>query len=538
MALRIESLPSRGGMLAVLFGVLGIGIFFGWALGTGVTGLSIYVLESVLLLVLTLYQLSFGIFIFLLLMHVVPLIPASLRLPGVALADVYVFGLNVSNLVLLILMVSWGIRFVASRQGFRPLGPFGKLVVLHMAWITFSLLRTLMLGLLLPGQAHMDRPTALIAVWRSNMIVPVISFLIMQTAITPRYFIAIIRLYMTVMIIGIIWGLSPIVNFSGEIGLISAQLRRAAVDIALLVPFFGVVVVLFVVSKKALPRMVWIALACIAVLPVAYLRRRGIYLTTAIELIMASLFLVKLNRRYAFRVAVLLLITVAAGVLFMPHVVFDRIAYSYAYDPVSHEYVVDSSIEKRFIFWRVALDVLKRQWWMIPWGHGLGMSRVFMRDYIGRGMSVHNFWLQSLVDFGVIGVAIIIAVYVAQFRICRAMWRASNTLVMAFGISLAAFIIADQGTKLAHTFAFTGELQMMVWVISALATTQLRPGGILAESRLPDGRLGKELLGYSPDAVDDRDLGSARRHAPPQRLSHRPAHAHPAPVQAVEQRRQ
>lgn len=89
------------------------------------------------------------------------------------------------------------------------------------------------------------------------------------------------------------------------------------------------------------------------------------------------------------------------------------------------------------------LEIYQKYWMMIidssPWyllvGHGWQGS---LRDS-GLGYTCHNDFLESIVDFGIIGFILYIILYIELIKLCRRMVRDNNVYSPALGASIAMF---------------------------------------------------------------------------------------------------
>jgi len=501
MAIGTTGASSRIWLIVGVLGVVGLALFMGWAVGVGITGLPIYALVILILLTLMMINPATGPFAFLAAVHILPFLPPSITSPGYT-TEVYVFGLSATNALLLMLAGSWFMRFAVAQRVTLPMGPVGKVVLIFLAFMTVSMIRSVLIRTYFPAPAIRETALNYVAYWRAGVIAPLFALLIMQTHINKRHFMLILKLYAIVMIMGVLAGVEIVADTSGE-SMLTAHLRGAPLNLGILmIPFYGIAVTMILLDSRMIHRLFWLALMLLATIPVGYLHRRGTYVAILAEVIIVFIYLIKDRKSNKMMVAFLFLVIVAVGVFFMPETIIERVQYTF-YDPSSGVERFDPSVGVRFLLWGVAVKKILETWWIALVGLGFARAPSVTREALGSGLSIHNTYLQEFLDHGIPGIALMIACYVVLFRMFRLMRNAPEPLAAAFGNALMAFTISIQLWNIAHSTSVSeGQHGMMLWVIAALVTTQLHPGGMFADMRLPDGRLGKELLGYPPGAAE------------------------------------
>ena len=493
----METPGNRIGPMIGILALMALGVLFGWLISQGITGLPIYIVFGIMMALFTVWKPEVGIFSYLTYYNLIPVIPESLRLPGFDSGDSRIFGLNATNAILLVVVAVWTIRFGTIRRKWLRIGPFGKLILFYMAWMTFAFALAIYVAFTDP---YADPLPFYIAKWRSLMIPAVLAFMVLQTEVDEKYLKRMLNLLVVVMLTGLAMGLYLVFFHTGPLD-VKYYLRILPVDLIYLVPLFGILLAFFTISRSnMIVRIAMLTLALLTALPIGYSQRRGVYLAIVMEIVVLGYLLVRYNRRYLVGALVVVGISVVVGSVALPRVVEERVTETFI-DPSSGKERIEGSAYARIDYAEVGLTIVEQRWWSMVWGSGTSVaSTALTRRVIGHGRSLHNTWIESFIDYGIIGVVLFVAIYVGQFQMLNILVLTRKTYYTGLGLGLGAFLISVQGWAFTHTYGFDDQLPTMLWVIAALITGQLRPGGAFADLELPDGRLGKELLGYARDA--------------------------------------
>lgn len=476
----------------VILGV--IAIFLGWSVATGMSGVSIYGLEVLALFILTTAKPAIGLVSFFILSSVLAFVPVDVLMAGTT-TEYYIFGLSAINVVLLVLVLAWGLRFIVVQREFLPAGPIGKILVIFMAFTSVNLVRTLITRVFLDIH-NPDTVLSYVALWRAYMIAPIFVFMVLNTHVSARMFRFVLWSYVAIVSIGIAFAFAEVLEYSTSAKL-AVLLRGAPVDLQLMTaPMVTVGLFMIVRGRNLLARLFWVGLLVLMVVPVAYLHRRATYLVVLLQGLLTFMYLMKSKASNKIVVALLFAGATFGLVYYMPQTIIDRVTSTF-YAP-SGEEVLDSSVSVRFRLWEVWIDAVREDPWILLVGMGLGRSDVITRRGFGQGLSFHNAWLSDVAEGGILLLAIHIASLVIFYRTFRFMAQSPVPIVKAFGVALMISIFTVQPWAMTHNFSVSsGPYVMMSWFVGALATVQMRPGGMFADVRGPDGRMGMEILGLS-----------------------------------------
>lgn len=129
--------------------------------------------------------------------------------------------------------------------------------------------------------------------------------------------------------------------------------------------------------------------------------------------------------------------------------------------------IVSSGGAGRVAIWKEALRIWSENWW----GLGLGNAKYIVGESFGRLRAMHNVFLQSLVELGLIGF-ILVTFFIgwAVFRIVRYGWLAagSRTGILGFGPAALVVILGGLTLDMLNVRYF--------WIILALAVNEARRG--------------------------------------------------------------
>jgi len=479
--------------LVAIIAISTIAVLLGWSISEGMTGLPIYVLQSLALFSFVVVSPPVGLTFFFLIVHALAFIPLDILLPG-STTEFYVFGLSAANVVLLVLVLAWWMRFMVVQREFLPMGPVGKILIVSVVFGGVNLLRSIIIRAFL-NTSGPDTIVNYLSMWRTGMIVPIFAFMVLNTHIGERTFKFVLWSYVVLISVGILVGFAEVLEYVGDPAL-KSRLSEAPLDLALMTPTI-ITVALYMAAhtRSIIARLLWVVPLILMVLPVAYLHRRGSYSAVVLQGVLTFLYLLREKKSHKATVILLLIGAVAGLVYYMPQTIIDRVMYSF-YDPTGKERL-DPSIGIRFTLWTAALKRFKEDWWITLIGLGFDRSVTISRQAVGSGLSLHNAYLADVADGGVVLLGIHLASLVILFRTFRFMAKSSDLLVRAFAVALMISLIAAQPWYLFHGMSFAaGQYMMMLWFIASLVTIQMRPGGMFADVQLRDGRLGRELLGY------------------------------------------
>ncbi len=473
-----------------------IAVLLGWSISEGMTGLPIYVLQGLALFSFAMVSPSVGLTFFFLIVHVLAFIPVDILLPG-SRTEFYVFGLSAANVVFLVLVLAWWMRFIVVQREFLPMGPVGKVLIIFTGFVTVNLLRTLVVRAFF-GAYDPVTLFGYLSLWRSSITVPLFAFMVINTQFSQRTFRFVLWAYVILVCFGTSFCLLEILRYSGSKALLS-ELRSMPVGLEMLaLPVVTVGLYMATHLRNLVGRAVWIILVVVAVLPILYLQRRAAYITLLLQGILTFAYLVKEAKSRRAIVIVLLAGAAVGMVYYLPHEVIDRVTYTF-FDPTSGTQRLDPSGAMRLRFWRVFLDPITHDWWILLTGVGFGRSVVVMRESIGTGLSFHNTWMVDVIDGGIWLLIIHVMVLLTFFRTFRIMQRHPDPLVKSFASGLMISIVAAIPYSWLHELSMNvGQYAMMLWFIASLVMVQTRPGGMFADMRAPDGRTGREIVGLPP----------------------------------------
>ena len=497
-----------------IFAIISVALLQGVAIGVGEYTLALIAFNAIAITIFTLVRPEFGIFFYLIIMYFERFLPLEYQ-PSRYVEGIG-FGLNVSNLILLLVFGSWIVRLVLTRDRkslWLPSGRFGKLVVVYLAMVTFALLNILFARMVLHVPYLWESPTYLISLWRNAVLVPLLAVVIMQSKLSPRFVNRLAALYVVAMVALAVWSVVTLVQAfaSGAIyHEIAAILRGAPIDLAMTsLAFVGVCVAMMILSKGPIARFLWLIPLVAILAGIAYMERRATYIGVVLEFLVVLYIIGRRDHRYRPAVNAALVVGAIAAAIATPIVVIDRLAYTV--QVVGGEYTLEGSAAIRLKLWGFVFSGMIERWWSIPFGNGLAFaSSAFTRSAGFGGFSVHNMWLNAFVDYGIFGVIVIALIYYEIFRLHYATARQStDRTIVAFSLSIAAIIIAVQPWVLTHTAGFGGQYGTLLFVWTAAYIPLMRSGGPLARMYLPLHKCnGTEYLGYDPrdDSEIDGDV--------------------------------
>jgi hypothetical protein len=488
--------------------ILGIGVVLiialvqGYTIGTGDWDISIFLFQGIALLIFAFIRPEIGILLYLTMYHFEEFLPVEMRSANI-LGD-RTFGLNARNIILLIILGSWFSQFILklrnNQRNILPVGPFGRAVTYYVLYHFVSLF-IIYISVNTTSSPWFYSPMRFyISTFRSQIVLPVIALLVTQIELGPGIVKRIGWFYGFCFVGMVWWGLYAIL-FAPTIGLneydVARELRESPISIELLsIAFFGVALALIVISKHQFVRFCAVIALFLILLCGAYLRRRAWYLAVVIEAVLVVYFLMRKDRKHRPAAMLTFIILGLAIAVYVPVVVIERIGETVTV--VGSEVRVESSVSLRFVLWESAIRALYERWFNILWGNGIGISSTAIPRMHGlAGLSVHNQWLSTLVESGIIGVVISIMVYTEVFRISRKILMSSdNSFTVAIFAAIAANVFAVQMWLFTHATGFDSQLSTFYFVWIGVFVTRMRPGGPLAHSRFTDGTLAIEYLGY------------------------------------------
>ncbi len=503
-----------------IFAIISVALLQGVAIGVGEYTIALIAINAIAITIFTLVRPEFGIFFYLIIMHFERFLPLEYQ-PSRYVEGIG-FGLNVSNLILLLVFGSWIVRLVLTRDRadlWLPSGRFGKLVVLYLAMVTFATANVLVAKMVLRVPYMWEGPTFFIALWRNAVLVPLLAIVIMQSKLSPRFVNRLAMLYIIAMVALGVWSVVTLVQafVSGAIyHEIAAILRGAPIDLAMTsLAFVGVCVAMIILSRGSITRFLWLIPLVAILAAIAYMQRRATYIGVVLEFLVVLYIIGRRDHRYRPAVNAALVVGAIAAAIATPIVVIDRLAYTV--QVVGGEYTLEGSAAIRLKLWGLVFSGMIERWWSILWGNGWAFaSTAFTRARGVGGLSVHNLWLESFVDVGLVGVFLIASVYVEIFRIHYALALHSHRrLLVSFSISIASLVIAVQIWLLAHSSGLGGQYGTLLFIWTAAYIPLMRPGGPLARMYLPLHKCtGMEYLRYDPrdypeDETDQKSLSGS-----------------------------
>jgi O-antigen ligase len=485
--------------------VLIIALIQGYTIGTGDWDVSIFLIQGVALLVFAFIRPEIGIFLFLTIHHFEEFLPEEMRSANILGSRT--FGLNARNIIALIILGSWFSQFIlklrSEQRNILPVGRFGRIVTYFVLYNFISLLITFVAINTTSSPWFYDPIRMYTSSLRAQTVLPIIALLVTQIELGPGIVKRLWWFY-GICFVGMAWGGLYTILFASSLGFneydVAKELRGSPISIELLsTAFFGVALALIVVSKRQFVRFSAAISLFLILLCGAYLRRRAWYLAVVIEAVLVMYLLMRKDRKHRAAAMLTFILLGLAIAVYVPVVVIERIGETITV--VGSEVKIESSVSLRFVLWENAIRTLYERWFNIMWGNGIGIASTAIPRMSGLpGLSVHNLWLETLLDKGIIGVVITIMVYTEVFRISKKILMSSDSpYTIAIFSAIAANVFAIQMWLFTHTSGFSTQLAIFYFVWIGVYVTRMRPGGPLAHSRFPDGTLAIEYLGYRPE---------------------------------------
>jgi O-Antigen ligase len=252
------------------------------------------------------------------------------------------------------------------------------------------------------------------------------------------------------------------------------------INLILSLPFFAY---LFRTTRTALTRLAIAAAGAITCYNVVLSNTRAALITMAVTVVL--IVLTRLVRVTAPMIVCALLATVAAVPL-LPPALFERVL------DVS-KYTVNRSdtLRARLTYWNEGLEMVAENWLL---GIGIGNQTELPRRLRPRmdmppNSSVHNEYLQSLVETGVLGYPLLVTFVVLLYRRCRLgerVFRAGGDpdaawLCTAARVSLLSTLFYATQVDVLH-FPLKGWWLAMGLVVALTERLPLRPVAVAAES--------------------------------------------------------
>lgn len=510
-----------------IFAIISIALLQGVAIGVGEYTLALIAINAVAITIFTLIRPEFGIFFYLIITHFERFLPLEYQ-PSQYVEGIG-FGLNVSNLILLLVFGSWIVRLVLTRERkslWFPSGRFGKLIVLYLAMVTFALANVLVAKMVWRVPYMWEGPMFFLQQWRNAVLVPLLAIVIMQSKLSPRFLNRLAVLYVVAMVALAVWSIVTLAQAfaSGAIyHEIASILRGAPIDLQITsLAFVGVCVAMIILSKGMIARFLWIIPLIAILAAIAYMQRRATYIGVVLEFLVVLYIIGHRDRRYRPAVNAALVVGAIAAAIATPIVVIDRLAYTI--QVVGGEYTLEGSAAIRLRLWGFVFSGMIERWWSILWGNGWAFaSTAFTRARGVGGFSIHNLWLEVFIDAGLIGVFLIASLYVEIFRIHFAIALHNHQrLLVSFSVAIASLVIAVQIWLLAHSAGLGGQYGTFLFIWTAAYIPLMRPGGPFARMYLPLHKCtGMEYLGYDPQDYPEEDPDDHHHTGPKQRAASR-----------------
>jgi len=185
-------------------------------------------------------------------------------------------------------------------------------------------------------------------------------------------------------------------------------------SLALMFPF---VLNISINSKKKIVGILWISMMILMLFVILRTGSKGAILTIILEIfiiLVLSLKKIKFRKEriYLFLSILLILITSTLYLFktdILPEIIKDKIkqlTYIYRYSDMITQY----SYRSRLSVWEAGIDFAK-EYPISGWGIGLSDKLMNIYSYERFTVSMHNIWIQTILEVGIIGVVLLFAAY-------------------------------------------------------------------------------------------------------------------------------
>ena len=482
-------------LLAIVF-ALGVSVFFGLAVGKGLTGLAMYAMILVSVMSVMLIWPDLGLLGVAIIYCITPYIPKS----GYT-TEAHVTGLNALNLTFVGLFSAWILAAVVKRKKFRLWGTYGKLILAYMAIIIIGTMRPLFDIWLNYG----DYSVFLKALpeFRIMLIIPLTTFFLLQSESNRKHLIFLVSAFVSVFLIAFSWKTHSILSYDETIGGLRHILMESGGTLTLFIVFFPIAIAMLMTLKSHIWKAFWIMATMLAWYPFVYQQGRAVYLSAFIA-VGATVVLLSRGNTQNKAIGFVILITLGVIVAAAAPLIIYRFTFSF-FDP-SGTQRIDPSLNIRFVIWEGILNEVIKRPWLFFFGGGIGTENAVSRMYIGQGLGSHNTWLAAMLRYGIAYHIVMIWIFIKQFAILKATALShESTYIRGFAAGLAGSLIGYQIHIMGHSVYVVGQHEMMLWSVVAILMTQMAPGGQLANIRLPDGRAAQQLVGYGPPQSEQKE---------------------------------
>ncbi len=225
------------------------------------------------------------------------------------------------------------------------------------------------------------------------------------------------------------------------------------------------------VSRKALGRFFWMAVAGVILSGLLLSQSRSAILGTLLGVLFASLLLVRSVKSNKL-VRIVFVFLVVGGIVLSVSGMFKTIM-----DRFSFKYMLNVPVAQyRPVFWREAVLLALHN----PFGHGAETKYLVGEAFGIERKSVHNIFFSFLSDFGFLG---FVGILLLAFRLIRGLWsmarRTRDTDWGLLSVALISGLIAFWFHNLFHSMVHW----MVVWIYFACAAAVLRLWRITTERR-------------------------------------------------------